>query len=275
MKYTHYGISEKDFNTMLLKKAQTNEYSKNYPVELAGLGSYQTKPESGTGFWASRSDSKYGWEKWCMDNEYKECDLSKSVLFDIRNDAKIYEISNSAQVDALKRDFSLYNKMGFDFEKLAQKYDAIEVTINNDTYYSLYGWDCDSILILNPEIIVAKRQISILNLPEYQLKCCDDIYIDDEKLCFEWETWFDVDAYFGTQTKDTDTWLTFYTDYYRDTGEIKAYYVELKVDRDVEHEWELTDEERELLKQRMIKYTGSSSLEEFYDYDRAAFLEVV
>ena len=46
-----------------------------------------------------------------------------------------------------------------DFEKLAQEYDAIEVLISGDPglYYELYGWDCDSILIMNPEIIIEEK----------------------------------------------------------------------------------------------------------------------
>ena len=40
-----------------------------------------------------------------------------------------------------------------DFEKIAEEYDAIEVNIDNSLYYALYTWDCDSILIMNPNII--------------------------------------------------------------------------------------------------------------------------
>ena len=42
-----------------------------------------------------------------------------------------------------------------DFEAIALKYDAIEVNISNDwkLYDALYGWDCDSILVMNKKII--------------------------------------------------------------------------------------------------------------------------
>ena len=47
-----------------------------------------------------------------------------------------------------------------DFEKLSKEYDAIEVNISEcrDLYYSLYGWDCDSIVIMNPDIIEEIKQ---------------------------------------------------------------------------------------------------------------------
>lgn len=42
----------------------------------------------------------------------------------------------------------------FDFEKmLADGIDAVEIEID-ELYYALYGWDCDSILIMNPDIVV-------------------------------------------------------------------------------------------------------------------------
>ena len=42
-----------------------------------------------------------------------------------------------------------------DFEKIYQKYDAVEINISSDymLYYFLYGWDCDSVLVMNPDVI--------------------------------------------------------------------------------------------------------------------------
>ena len=42
-----------------------------------------------------------------------------------------------------------------DFEQLKENYDAIEVDISADNtlYWELYGWDVDSILVLNPNVV--------------------------------------------------------------------------------------------------------------------------
>lgn len=48
-----------------------------------------------------------------------------------------------------------------DFETLESSgVDAVEVNLSADRnlYYELYGWDCDSILIINPEIIVPIKE---------------------------------------------------------------------------------------------------------------------
>ncbi len=113
-----------------------------------------------------------------------------------------------------------------------------------------------------------KRKIDITKLSENELKCCDDVLIEDGRLSFNWETWFDVDNYFGTDTQNDDTWLNFYTDYYRETGEIKAVYALDTPAHFEEVEWELTNEEKEFLKERMLKFSGYTSLEEFYDRER-------
>ena len=55
-----------------------------------------------------------------------------------------------------KTDLSLTCLKTVDFEQLiANRIDAIEFNLSNDwgLYMALYGWDCDSTLILNPDVI--------------------------------------------------------------------------------------------------------------------------
>ena len=73
------------------------------------------------------------------------------------NDAKILTISTCEHLKDLPKSCeSCYDFL--DFEELSKKYDAIEVWISKDSnlYFELYGWDCDSILIMNPKIIISK-----------------------------------------------------------------------------------------------------------------------
>ena len=138
-----------------------NSFDKNKFKPIKNLN-YISKPSGG--LWASRLDSKYGWEKWAKNNEIDFCDLTKSFQFKISNSAKILTIDNVNKLKKLpliKKDLSkeigLSNQI--DFEKLAMKYDAIEVLISKDEelYFALYGWDCDSILVLNPNVIITYK----------------------------------------------------------------------------------------------------------------------
>lgn len=135
-KYIHYGNTKFDSN--LFTNIKNN--------------AMRTKPEGG--FWASRIDADYGWKDWCNDTEFKVCEEDNKFVFTLSPDAKVLYINS---VDDLINLPKLENKYTdwtiLDFEKIAKEYDAIEVNIDSSLYYALYTWDCDSILIMNPNII--------------------------------------------------------------------------------------------------------------------------
>lgn len=141
-KYIHYGA--KKFDRVLCM-----------PIHNIRMF---TKPSGG--FWASKIDAEFGWKEWCEDNDYFDCDEENSFIFELAENARILEINS---VEDLKKLPGRNRDIGFlggfytmlDFEKLAEQYDAIEVSISSDyrLYRALTGWDCDSILIMNPDIV--------------------------------------------------------------------------------------------------------------------------
>lgn len=126
-------------------------------------------PKPNGGFWACKKNYDYPWSKWCEDANYIYDNQFLSFEFDLIKDAKILTINKHKQLKKLPKNKetiameknihifkSEFNIRYLDFEKLSLKYDAIEVLISKDRdlYFSLYGWDCDSILIMNPKIII-------------------------------------------------------------------------------------------------------------------------
>lgn len=104
-----------------------------------------------------------------------------------------------------------------------------------------------------------------IDLLMQDIRCCDEVVMTEEnKLEFTWECWFDVDAYFGTDTQHGDeVWLDFLTYWDRFSNEVTAFYVvnsDSKIER---HEWKLTGEEQKFLRQKMEQYIGG--LVKFYD----------
>ncbi len=149
MKYIHYGNDKFDIN-----KFETISNDSIMPTKPSG------------GFWASRIDSDYSWKDYCIKQGY-DIDLDKYVIFSIDNKARILTIDNYKKLEDLPqldtkkgiyRD-NLYTKL--DFEKLSEKYDAIEVFISrmDELYFQLFGWDCESILIMNPKIITPEEKV--------------------------------------------------------------------------------------------------------------------
>ncbi|SDW45607.1 hypothetical protein SAMN05216391_10861 [Lachnospiraceae bacterium KHCPX20] len=122
-----------------------------------------TKPSGG--FWASRNcKDGFNW----IDYNHKVLDkwigYEKHISFPLKKGANVVEIHCSEDLNSLPKipkeklpgDVRL-EWTCLDFEKmLADGIDAIEVrgiAEDRDLYFDLYGWDCDSILIMNPDII--------------------------------------------------------------------------------------------------------------------------
>lgn len=143
--YIHYG--HKAFQKELFQPIR------NHP--------YMTKPYGG--FWASNVDSKYGWEQWNQDNDFVSCKEEDSFCFTLKEDANVIHLYKEEDLAKLSREkynpeFMLSSWYWIDFEKAIETgVDAIELHLsegNHELYFPLYGWDCDSILIMNPDVIV-------------------------------------------------------------------------------------------------------------------------
>ncbi len=127
------------------------------------------------GLWASPINSKNGWYDWCKE-EFDWCDcggsdldfLSKSFTFSLKPGSKIIYISNIVDLRLLhdmdcciystNRPFLYKHEIpveSIDYEKLLTLgYSGVEIAINSCTYWSMYGWDCDSIVVMDPDSIV-------------------------------------------------------------------------------------------------------------------------
>lgn len=117
-----------------------------------------TKPSGG--LWASRKGDPNGWKNWCIKEDFLVYSLNKSFEFTLKDNARVLKLENREQLVNLpynidnKYDTSnLYNTCYLDFEELSKDYDAIELMDIHEFYFALYGWDCNSILIMNPDVI--------------------------------------------------------------------------------------------------------------------------
>lgn len=113
------------------------------------------------GLWTSPVDSKWGWKDWCESENYSNPREENSFRIELRPEAKILIIDSLSDLKKLPmvesglRSFPLYP----DYERLALGYDAIHLTekgqadTNLSYPLSLYGWDCESVLIFTPTVI--------------------------------------------------------------------------------------------------------------------------
>ena len=160
--YIHYG--SKEFNQNLFRERRSM---------------LSNKPDQG--LWASKINDEFGWREWCEQEEYRLDLLMQSFKFTISENAKIMQIKGLEVSDELKHYInngpiraSLFglcfyrngDQKMIDFDRMIKDgYDGIEFTItetpfwNNETnshnilWDMMYGWDCNSIVIFNPDII--------------------------------------------------------------------------------------------------------------------------
>ena len=112
------------------------------------------------GFWASRDGDEDGWRTWCEDQDFYPEKLEHSFIFTIKPSANVIEIANEEDILKLPQWKPVAGSIKYcrsfypDFEECLRKgIDAIEITNINEAYMGLYGWDCNSILIMNPDIV--------------------------------------------------------------------------------------------------------------------------
>ena len=147
--YRHYGALE--FSKDIFEPV------KNRPHWIKPFG----------GLWGTPlPETSSGWAQVCRDNEFRVRSLHQWFDFSLSDDAKVYTIANGTDILKLKdmgccgvsHNTSTYifdlQVDWIDFEGLIiLGYDAVECKLNHETYWALYGWDCDSILVLNPDVI--------------------------------------------------------------------------------------------------------------------------
>lgn len=149
--YRHYGHDKFDKNMFLKIK---NKELRN-------------KPHGG--LWASPTkDVDVGWARWCIQEDFYVNKLDKYFDFKLKDNARVLRIEKIKELEKLPRvklkdDLMTINNMNFDidFEEITKNYDAILVYMYRDEendfhrsmYFELYGWDVDTLLVLNPNVI--------------------------------------------------------------------------------------------------------------------------
>lgn len=153
MEYIHYGHSKFDPN--------------RWNDVRGSEGGFFNKPDGG--LWASPADAERGWREWCMFEKFEVDRLKKSFRFRLSPDARILELTPDnvwdlpsdeelrARLGWTDRGRSSWGKVfGIDFAKLVEDYDVLVCSLTKYPmlFWTLYGWDCDCILVLNKEVIV-------------------------------------------------------------------------------------------------------------------------
>lgn len=116
------------------------------------------KPQGG--LWTSPIKSEWGWKDWCGMEDFRKRNLERSFKVKLKIDSKLLVIDTYKNLhDAME----IYKANGMysiispslDFERISKVFSGIWLTGEGQMLtrfsrpYSLYGWDCESVLILD------------------------------------------------------------------------------------------------------------------------------
>ena len=145
MTFIHYG---------------SNSFDEEMFCEICNV-TFRNKPFGG--LWSS-PEGYYTWKEWCEGNSFHLDRLKESFRFKLKPNAKVLVLYNAKDLESLPRikeyegDYKLFNE-DIDFEAISKEYDAILVFVYagedyfDNLYQALYGWDCDTLLVMNKDVI--------------------------------------------------------------------------------------------------------------------------
>ena len=144
-------------------------------------GDWRPKPADNTGLWASRDGDEWGWESWCRNNHFQLHALKHFFRFKLAEGSNIITLTDPEQLISLPKvhpwapkdyswmdtvepgktpsieqleSFYAPNWCYLDYEKLsADGVDAIELRNSGAFRDCLDTWDCDCIVVMNPDVI--------------------------------------------------------------------------------------------------------------------------
>lgn len=123
--------------------------------------SYFVKPSGG--LWASPVGSRYGWTEWCLDNDYGDfsTEFSATLVGRVLTINTLEDLIRLPEVEPPEWARRPFTRKYVDFEALlAMGVDAVHLTADGEcetrfSEPSLYGWDCESVLVMNPACLDA------------------------------------------------------------------------------------------------------------------------
>lgn len=159
------------------------------PIQIKELGVDTVLPCKPAGaLWTSPWGSEYGWAEYCRaDGLTRQTDDGHGWILELVKTARVYKIHTHKDLTALIKDIggkSLWpnGQVRYpDWPRVAQVYDAVWLTEKGQwatrlSYpYDLYGWDCESVAVLNHEVVsvVAKLTDMYSSLGSTQEGCCN------------------------------------------------------------------------------------------------------
>ena len=149
MKLIHYG---------------SNRFEKDKFKPIRNPQQYFNKPCGG--LWTCPINLEWGWKEFGEQIGRSNMDKSFELILDSDKILEIYSEYSAQDLPMIEfdtPDFYSHNQT-LDFEALAKEYDALHMPefameSTDDLPYEFYGWDVETVLIFNPDVIKLHHEI--------------------------------------------------------------------------------------------------------------------
>ena len=101
--------------------------------------------------WACDIESN-DWYGYCYENDW-ENQCEEYFDFTLAEETRLLELRGMKDFEALAEKYFISESKNLDFEQISMDYDALYVELDHELYWALYGWDIDSLLVFNPNVI--------------------------------------------------------------------------------------------------------------------------
>lgn len=160
--YVHYGCSAKEFSGENFKEVKNILY---FNKPQGGLWASPTKAIYD--YIENRKIKSYGWKEFCEDNNFRtESGIDKQFYFCLKPDSNVYSIKSKEDFENLPKtniiegiDYEECIRLGIDAIEYNYTYAHKEESLGDRLDFIMLGWDCDSIVILNPDIMMKESFI--------------------------------------------------------------------------------------------------------------------
>jgi hypothetical protein len=134
--------------------------TKFHPEIVDPIKNYSwAKPRGG--LWTSPIGSDWGWKEWCDANDFRDCKEENSFKLRFHHTARIVIVDTLKDLEEIPSYPLIPGSESMlttpDFELVAGVADAIWLTRDGEIAtrfshpHTLYGWDCESVLVMNPQ----------------------------------------------------------------------------------------------------------------------------
>lgn len=125
--------------------------------KFKGIENIQFFNKPSGGLWGCEVGTKFGWKEFCELENIDWVNLSDSFEFELTPEARVLRLHNLDDYLEFRSKYAINDigiklALGYDFERIAKEYDVIDFKVG-ELYIALYGWDVDSIVVLNPDVI--------------------------------------------------------------------------------------------------------------------------